>query len=298
LNTTIIEVAISGFGGKARNPNTPIDPEEIATDALGCLEAGAAIVHNHLDDYSLTGSSAAARYGAGWKIVLANRPDAIVYPTIAPLDAAELGKYSHCLECVTRYGARMGVLDTGSANLSGGSSDGSPSAVMQVAYVNDYALLDRVVDAYAKDAIAPSIAIFDPSFLRATLAYQRAGRLGRGAFVKLYFGGEYSYLDGRPGISFGLPPTPKALDAYLEMMEGSGLVWAAALVGGDLLANRNFTGLVLERGGHLRVGLEDYAGDRRPTNRELVAEAAEFARALGRPPATAVEAARILNLPR
>jgi 3-keto-5-aminohexanoate cleavage enzyme len=159
-------------------------------------------------------------------------------------------------------------------------------------------LLDRVVDAYAKDAIAPSIAVFDPSFLRATLAYQRAGRLGRGAFVKLYFGGEYSYLDGRPGISFGLPPTPKALDAYLEMMEGSGLVWAAALVGGDLLANRNFTRLVLERGGHLRVGLEDYAGDRRPANRELVAEAAEFARAFGRPPATAVEAARILDLPR
>jgi len=38
--------------------------------------------------------------------------------------------------------------------------------------------------------------------------------------VKLYFGGDHSYLDGRRGVSFGLPPTAKALDAYLEMLDG------------------------------------------------------------------------------
>jgi 3-keto-5-aminohexanoate cleavage enzyme len=298
MTPTIIEVAVSGFGGKARNPNNPVSPEEVSTDLLACIEAGASILHNHLDDYGLTGPAAAARYGEGWKTVLAAGPDAIVYPTLAADDGSALGKYAHGIECVRTYGARMGVLDTGSVNLTGGSPDGAPSTVMQIAYVNDYALIDRVLCAYAEHAIAPSIAIYDPTFLRATIAYQRSGRLTRGAFVKLYFGGDHSYLDGRKGVSFGLPPTSKALDAYLEMLEGSELVWAAALLGGDLLAHREFAREVLERGGHLRVGLEDYAGPRTPRNAELVAEAAAFARAFGRPPASCAEAARMLDLPR
>jgi 3-keto-5-aminohexanoate cleavage enzyme len=298
MTPTIIEVALSGFGGKARNPNNPVSPAEVSADLLACMEAGAAILHNHLDDYGLTGSTAAARYGEGWKTALAARPDAIVYPTLAADDGSALGKYAHGIDCVTTYGARMGVLDTGSINLTGGSTDGTPSTTVQIAYVNDYALIDRVLSAYSEHAIAPSIAVYDPTFLRATIAYQRVGRLTRGAFVKLYFGGDHSYLDGRRGVSFGLPPTLKALDAYLEMLHGSGLVWAAALLGGDLLAHREFAREVLDRGGHLRVGLEDYAGERTPSNRELVAEAAALAREAGRPPASCAEAARMLDLPR
>ena len=46
-----------------------------------CFDAGAAIVHNHID---IVGDAAtvAARYREGWEPVLAERPDALVYPTI------------------------------------------------------------------------------------------------------------------------------------------------------------------------------------------------------------------------
>ena len=117
-----------------------------------------------------------------------------------------------------------------------------------------------------------------------------------GTFVKLYFGGERSYLDGNPGLSFGLSPTIKALDAYLEMMEGIDIPWAAAVLGGDLLAVPGFAQAVLERGGHLRVGLEDYAGARQPSNAELVSQAAMLAKNFGRPAATSSETAEILGL--
>ena len=40
--------------------------------------------------------------------------------------------------------------------------------------------------------------------------------------------------------------------------------------------------LALERGGHLRVGLEDYAGPRTPRNVELVEEAAKLIASTGR----------------
>jgi len=98
-------------------------------------------------------------------------------------------------------------------------------------------------------------------------------------------------------VTFGLPPSAPSLEAYLAMLEGCDLPWSVAVLGGDVIAS-GLARLALERGGHLRVGLEDHAGPRRPTNEELVREAAALVRATGRRVATCAEAARILGLPR
>src|SRR2546430_16094550 len=85
----IIEVAINGVTGKDRNPHVPCTPDEIANDALRCLAAGAAIVHNHIDGAPADGAEAAERYLAAWRPILAARPDAILYPTVgagAPIE--------------------------------------------------------------------------------------------------------------------------------------------------------------------------------------------------------------------
>jgi uncharacterized protein (DUF849 family) len=114
--------------------------------------------------------------------------------------------------------------------------------------------------------------------------------------VKLYFGGDDGYLGGGRGLAFGLPPTRRALEAYLEMLDGSGVVWAVAVLGGDVVGS-GMARMALERGGHVRVGLEDYGGPRSPSNEELVREVATLARDVGRPPATIDETARILGMP-
>ena len=54
----------------------------------------------------------------------------------------------------------------------------------------------------------------------------------------------------------------------------------------------------LERGGHLRVGLEDYAGIERKSNVELVREAVQACEAAGRPVARPDEVGKLLDLPR
>src|SRR5262249_19620779 len=79
---------------------------------------------------------------------------------------------------------------------------------------------------------------------------------------------------------------------YLAMLEGTNLAWAVAVIGGDVLAS-DVARLALERGGHLRVGLEDYAGPRTPSNVELVREAVAPARAVGRPVAACQPTARL-----
>src|ERR1700722_19804265 len=63
----IIEVAINGVTTKERNPNVPRTPDEIATDALACFEAGAAIIHNHIDLTGISEAEAAERYLEAWR---------------------------------------------------------------------------------------------------------------------------------------------------------------------------------------------------------------------------------------
>jgi uncharacterized protein (DUF849 family) len=274
----------------------PCTPDEIAADALACLEAGAAVVHNHVD-LMYGGEAIAARQLEGWRPVLARRPDAILYPTVG-LGGDVVQRYAHIPILAEAVAMRMSVFDPGSVNLGGVADDGLPGGALDFVYVNSFGDIRHMAALCDRHRLGPSIAIFEPGFLRATLAYQRAGCLPAGAFVKLYFGGDADYLSGGGrGVSFGLPPTRASLEAYLEMLDGSGLAWAVAVIGGDVIAS-GVARLALERGGHLRVGLEDYAGPRRPRNAELVEEAVTLARSVGRPVATCSEAAALLGLPR
>src|SRR4029077_4971652 len=78
----IIEADINGATSKERNPNVPQSPEEITADILASIDAGAAILHNHIDLRGTSGEEAAARYLEAWRPVLEERPDALISPTV------------------------------------------------------------------------------------------------------------------------------------------------------------------------------------------------------------------------
>jgi 3-keto-5-aminohexanoate cleavage enzyme len=294
IGPVVIEAALNGGTPKSRNPHVPTAAGEIAADALACLGAGAAIIHTHIDDLSKTGEAAAECYLQGWRPVLATRPDAILCSTVAT-GATPQERFAH-YRPLADQGMRMASLDPGSVNLGTQGKDGLPGR-RQFVYANSYSDIAYLVALHEEARLGPSIAIYEAGFLRTVLAYHRAGRLPRGALVKLYFGGPYNFIDGRRGnVTFGLPPTATALAAYLEMMQGSDLPWSVAVLGGDV-ASVGLARSAIEQGGHVRVGLEDFGGERTPTNAELVAEVAAIAAQCGRPVATADEAAEILGLP-
>ena len=284
----IIEAAINGATPKERNPNVPRTPEEIAADALAAIEAGAAVIHNHIDLGGLSEAEAAERYLEGWRPVLAARPDALLYPTVH--FGPPLG-YEHLIPLAASGMLRMGLCDPGSVNLGRVDEAGVPTG--GIVYANSFEQIGRALDICREQRLGPSLAIYEPGFLRATLAWWRAGRLPAGAMVKLYFSSE----QGLTGAPFGLPPTAAALDAYLELLEGCDLPWAVSLAGGDVVASEVAL-LALERGGHLHLGLEFFGGPRTPTNVELVTEAVALCDKAGRPVATPDQAASILRLPR
>jgi len=246
------------------------------------------IVH-YAAQHKLRGAQQAVeRYLEAWRHVLAARPDALLYPTVHVEQGSSIS-YEH-LPPLAAAGMRVGLTDPGSVNLGGTDADGLPAGPL--VYSNSFDSIRRAFDICREAKLGPSLAIYEPGFLRATLAWWRAGQLPQGAMIKLYFSTERGYL----GAPFGLPPTERALDAYLELLDGCDIPWAASIVGGDLCANP-IAKLALERGGNLHVGLEFYGGDRTPTNRELVTEAVDLCRQLGRSVATPDQAARMLGLP-
>jgi uncharacterized protein (DUF849 family) len=285
----IIEVAINGGTPKARNPRVPRTVDEIVADALACIEAGAAIVHNHNDE-AVIGQPihAAEPYLKAYERIRVAVPDAILYPTMGggAAGVAIEQRYAHAEWLAEAGHLRMGLVDPGTTNLGRLDPDGRPAADAAV-YQNTYADTRHMIDCCARYRLGPSISIFEPGFLRAALGYHAAGALPPGALVKLYFGG---------GALFGLPPTRPSLDAYLAMLDGTGLPWLVATLGGDVLST--IAEEAVRSGGHLRVGLEDYAGPSTPSNVELVRAAVALVERLGCRPATIAEAAAILGLPR
>jgi uncharacterized protein (DUF849 family) len=270
----IIEAAINGA-----NPIAPRLPRDIADTALACFDAGAAVVHNHIDMFG-EAQEAAARYREGWEPVLEQRPDALLYPTINGIGSVE-ERYSHITPLAETIGLRIGVIDPGSVNLGAG-----------FAYVNSGTDIDYQRSLCERHHLVPGMSIFEPGFLRAALSYWRAGQLPPGTMLRLYFGG--AEIEAAGGFWFGLPPTETSLDAYLQMLDGCPLPWSVAVLGDDLFATE-LPALALERGGHLRVGLEDHKG-RAVANEELVAEAVNLAEKAGRPVASSAETAVLLGL--
>jgi uncharacterized protein (DUF849 family) len=286
----IIEAAINGATPKARNPNVPRSPAEVAEDALRCLAAGAAIVHNHNDEGLGQAVHAPEPYVEAWRAILRERPDALLYPTMGgggPHTRIE-DRYAHIPALAEAGVLRVGLIDPGSVNVGGTDREGLPAAV-DLTYVNTFADARYMFETCTRLRLGPSISCFEPGFVRVVLRYAQAGRVPPGALVKFYFGGEYS--------SFGLRPTEKALDAYIEMLEGTGLAWSVAVLGGDCVAS-GIARHAIERGGHVRVGLEDYAGPRQPSNVQLIGELVELAGRLGRPVASCDQTAATLGLPR
>lgn len=289
----IIEAALNGGTQKATNPNVPRTPSEIAADGIACVEAGAAIIHNHNDEPVVGGTSGVhdpAPYATAWRAVLAAHPETLLYPTMASggphTNIRE--RYDHIPALAEAGLLRCGLVDPGSVSLGGADETGLPRNVDAV-YINTYADARHMFAECTRLNLAPSISIFEPGFLRVALAYHRAGKMPAGALVKLYFGGA--------DLSFGLPPTLPSLQAYLAMLDGTGLPWSVAVLGGDVI-ECGLAKFALERGGHLRVGLEDYNNrGRTPTNVELVREAVALANSVGRPIADSATAASILGVP-
>jgi uncharacterized protein (DUF849 family) len=272
----IIEAAINGATPLSRNPNVPRTPQAIAECALQCLDRGAAIVHNHNDEPNVGGpvQHDPEPYAQAWRQVLARRPDALLHPTVRGMsdDAPIAARYAH-LDSLYQAGL-----------LPMASADPGIVSIGSLVYGNSAADASYMFQWCRARSLPVHVSIFEPGFLRATLAHLHAGTLPDQVKIQLYFGG---------AAPFGLPPTTASLDAYLAMLDGTGLPWMVGVIGGDVI-DSGLAALAIQRGGHLRVGLEDFHGRSTPRNEELVTAAVQLVHDLGFHVASSAQTTQIL----
>jgi 3-keto-5-aminohexanoate cleavage enzyme len=290
----IVEAAINGGTPKSRNPNVPRSVPEIVESACAAIEAGATVVHNHNDEPNLGGPARhrSEPYAEAWREVLRRHPGVVLYPTIAgggPHTTIE-ERNQHQVELADAGLLRLVLIDPGTVNVGGTGADGPQGG--DLVYQTTFGDVRHLMAFARERGLAPTMSIYEPGFLQLALAYERSGLLPPGGVVRLYFCGGGPFLGGASFV-FGLPPTLPALEAYLDMLEGSRLSWMVAVLGGDVVGS-GMAELAISRGGHVRVGLEDYSGPGPPTNTELVAQVAELAARAGRALATREETAEIL----
>jgi len=287
----IIEASLNGATSKDTNPHVPYSDDEIVADAVACMEAGAALIHNHTDEPIIGGSGQldTERYARPWRRLLELRPDAILTP-IMPVGQEGVSvetRYQHVVAMAREGLLAQGLCDPGSFNVSLLDEEGLFAATDYL-YRNDTADSRYYVETCRDLNIGLSISIFEPGFLKFILAYLRADKLPRGSLIKLYFAADH--------LPFGLPPTEASLDAYLGMLGDWDTPWSVSAFGDDCTAC-GLTEAAIKRGGHVQVGLEPYSGPRTPSNVELVEEVIAIAERYERPIASPETAARILDLP-
>lgn len=283
--STWLEVAVNGPWGRDAQPGVPITAEECIEEGVACVEAGAAIVHVHAFDPE-TGEQDddADRYARIIEGIQA-QTDAIVYPTL-PLeteDGTGEARYAHQDALGERGLLEMGAVDPGSVNLS--RYDQVTQDEPGLCYRNPESHVRAGLDVAARHDSTPAYAIYEPGFVRLGAAVaDRYPDTGPPVY-RFMFTEEYT---------FGYPPERYALESYLELLarEAGDVPWMVSGLGVDV------TPLIpdaVERGGHVRVGLEDAPFGSERSNRKWVAHARETIEAAGGELATPAEVRATLN---
>ena len=290
----IIESHINGLRTKEHNPNTPIGHEEVAAETIKCWEAGACAIHLHNSSIHMGGEEAYEDYMRTMRPVMEQYPDIFWYSTGTSATSDVLSGNEHVELLRQREGVCLSCVDCGSANLP--FSIDEQGNLSGVTYAVSFDVLNRQVESCIKHEIGIIWGIYEPGYLRTAQQYIKRGLVTKGSSIDFYLFGDYGSVALQPINTNGVPPTIESLYFMLDLMGDCDLPWFISIWGEGNVDTRPVIKRVIELGGHIKTGLElFYDPDRNPTNVELLQEAQEIAREVGRPLARRDEAKSILG---
>lgn len=246
-----LEAALNGPWGSERQPGVPITVEECIDQGVACAEAGAAIVHVHAFDAEADTQDDDPEIYARIIEGIKDRVDAIVYPTIPvmgfPGTPSMTGpeRFAHQAELGKRDLLEWAVVDPGSVNFS--KFEGIKRDEPGFVYENPEEHIRAGLEVAARHDASPSYAIYEPGFVRLGAALAERFPDIAPPIYRFMFSETYT---------FGYPPERYALDSYLTLLDATApdAPWMISGLGVDI------TPLIpkaVDRGGHVRVGLED-----------------------------------------
>jgi len=271
MDKLIITVAHTGsVPTKEMNPHLPVTPEEIATDAELCRQAGASIAHVHARDDNGKPTLDDDIFARIYHLI-SERTDTIVQISTGGRAGADPAARA---ASVRRLQPETASLTTGSVNF--------PDQV----YANSAELVEYLAQTMQETGTKPEMEIFEAGMIDNALQLVEKGL----ATPPLHF-------DFVMGIRGGQPATPRMLTFLSEAIPPES-TWTVAGISRWQLP---MAALAIVMGGHVRVGLEDniyYRKGELATNEQLVARIVRIAAEIGREIATPDEARKILSLER
>ena len=255
---------------RADNPALPHTPGEIAADVAACAEAGASVCHLHVREEDGAPSSRPELFVEAIELIRDRTPIVTMVSTGGavwmPMEQRMTG-----LEA----GPDLAGVETGSMNFG------------EDPFVTVPADARRVIDRAATLEIGLEAEMFDVGHVVAAVRMVERGELPAPLRANLVF-----------GVPGGIDASPEALDAMLRPLP-AGTHWSVTAIGRH---QRRLLALAILRGaGGIRVGFEDGVFLRRgvlaASNAELVADACDLVRTLGRRAATIDEARDLLDCP-
>jgi 3-keto-5-aminohexanoate cleavage enzyme len=268
----IVTAALTGgVHGKEASPHLPEHPEEIAEAAAACEEAGASVVHLHARRENGERAFERARFQELTEAVR-ERTDLIVQHSTGGTGAPDDLRHEPLR---TDPPPDMASLDMGPLN-----------RYQHLTSENTRALVESLGEEMRDRGIKPELEVFNGGHLNEVhgLLERRPDLLEAPVYATLIFGGGTTAM-----------PTPTNFLTLVDHLP-DGATFNTLGFGQHQLP---FAAMGIVFGGHVRVGLEDNRYFRRgelATNEQLVERAADLARTLERPVATAEQAREILGL--
>lgn len=257
----ILTVAPNGaYKRRTEYPNVPQTPEQLAQEAQRCLQAGAAMLHLHVREADGGHSLDVGHYRAALAAVRA----AVGQAMVLQVTTEAAGRYQPPAQMAMVRELRPEAVSVGLREI-----DRPETGDAALAHFFGWLVRERVMT---------QVILYDVADLRRWQALRSAGTVPDAPWFLLFVLGRYSA---------GQTSSPHDLLPFVQAHTG-GEPWAMCAFGATEHACA-VTAAAL--GGHVRVGFENnlLLKDGRPAtdNAALVAQAAEAARCLGRPLATA-----------
>ena len=249
---TWLEVALNGGGGHDHQHLMPISQSQIIEEGIACVEAGASIVHFHAYNADTEKQADEAALYAEVIDGIRAKVDAIVYGTLPMIGTQNVvgaeniaERHAAMRELAERKLIEWMVVDPGSVNFA---------AYTRLAHDRDgFTYLNP--DAHIRHGLAmcerfnlnPSYAVYEPGFMRQAAAMADRFPIVPQPVYRLMFS---------EGYTFSFPPKEYGLDAYLALLDDidPGAHW---MIAGLMVDIHPLIAPAVERGGHVRVGLED-----------------------------------------
>ncbi|MBO6755031.1 MAG: 3-keto-5-aminohexanoate cleavage protein [Roseibium sp.] len=293
MEKVIIEARVNELATRAGNPHVPFLPAEIIRDAKACYDEGAAIVHYHGRTADGDPDHASAFYletNAGIRA----GSNILIHPTLGYVanDADATGRFAAVEDMMKSADTApdFAPMDCGSVNVDWWDPQKGTYKTTDLIYKNSTGTLMHFAERIDHHGLKPYLVSWNVSFTRQIHQFLKMGVLKQPAYICFCMTDETIFA-GHPGTVAGL-------DAHTAFLpKDFATVWTVVNYKGDLF---QLTDKILREGGHISIGLGDYAytdGARNLTNAEVIAKVVAQARALGREPASVAETKSILEMP-